>query len=121
MPDEKQNQDPGQQSEPPLYASPKSNGSGHQLVGILPILSSPWPPSPTIWPPRGYSPASVLFLFCPALAGAADPPPYCAIAPAKGRADRRVACLTALCAVLLLPQPGDSTLPALLRILEAEP
>lgn len=112
MPDEKQNQDPGQQSEPPVYASPvkRALGMGGNLLyahhpGHLHLLSGHREDT------HRHRSSPLL----PRAGGAGSPPPYCAIAPAKGGADP-VACavLTALCAVLLLLNLGIG-IPALLR------
>lgn len=111
MPDEKQNQDPGQQSEPPVYASPVKRAWAWVGISYMPITLATF----TYY----LATARILtgigpLLLCPRC-GAGSPPPYCAIAPAKGGADP-VACavLTALCAVLLLLNLGIG-IPALLR------
>lgn len=84
MPDEKQNQDPGQQSEPPVYASPVKRawawvGISYMLITLATFTYY----LATARILTGIGP----LLLCPALAGW-EPPPYCAIAPAKGGADR---------------------------------
>ena len=97
MPDEKQNQDPGQQSEPPVYASPVKRAWA--WVGIAYMLITLATFTYYLATARILTGIGPL-LFCPAGEGRGGP----------------VACavLTALCAVLLLLNLGIG-IPALLR------
>ena len=111
MPDEKQNQDPGQQSEPPVYASPVKRawawvGISYMLITLATFTYY----LATARILTGIGP----LLFCPALAGLGAT----AVLRYRTGEGRRgpVACavLTALCAVLLLLNLGIG-IPALLR------
>ena len=111
MPDEKQNQDPGQQSEPPVYASPVKRawtwvGISYMLITLATFTYY----LATARILTGIGP----LLLCPALAGLGATA-VLRYRTGEGRGGP-VACavLTALCAVLLLLNLGIG-IPALLR------
>ena len=111
MPDEKQNQDPGQQSEPPVYASPVKRvwawvGISYMLITLATFTYY----LATARILTGIGP----LLFCPALAGLGAPGVLRYRAGVGRGGPVACAVLTSLCAVLLLLNLG-SAIPALLR------